>query len=122
MLLPLNAVLVRHMSLVNHLAIETLRAGFAVAVHLTLIDQAIFLMREFCRAGYGIAREGLIDGAIDAYRRCTAADKSGAFHADESACALFCEVLALLDSQLETIPAHVMATADHALGRTMGLW
>ena len=117
MLLPLNPGLVRSMSLVNHLAIETLRAGVAQAFHLTLMDQAIFFMREFCRAGYGIAREGLLDAAIEAYRRCTAAVESGAFRADESACALLGEVLTLLDHQLVRIPVHVFVAADGKLGR-----
>ncbi len=115
MLLPLNSVLVQNMSLVNHLAIETLRAGVAQAFHLTLMDQAIFFMREFCRAGYGIAREGLLDAAVEAYRGCTAADESGVFRADESTCALFCEVLALLDHQLVHIPVHVFMAADGKL-------
>ncbi len=117
MLLPLNPAFVQSMSLVNHLAIETLRAGVAQGFHLTLMDEAIYFVREFCRAGFGVIREGLFDSAMDAYRRCMAADESGCFRADESACALFCEVLALLDCQLERIPVHVLATADTRLGR-----
>jgi hypothetical protein len=118
----LNPVLVKRMSLTNHLAIEILRAGVPEAIHLTLIDQAILCMREFCREGSGVAREGLLDGAIEAYQRCTAADVSGAFRADDLACAVFGEVLTLLDNQLAHIPVHVMTTVGGRRGRAMGFW
>jgi hypothetical protein len=116
-LLPLNAGFVQRMSLVNHLAIETLRAGVGAAFHVTLIDEAIFLAREFCREGYGIARDGLIDSAILAYGKSIAPGESG-YQADDHACHVFGEVMTLLDGQFASIPAYVMATVNVRLAQT----
>jgi hypothetical protein len=117
-LLPLNTDFIRRASLVNHLAIETLRAGVGAAFHLTLIDEAIFLAREFRREGYGVAREGLIETAVDAYVQSTTPDESGAYRADDAACAVFGDVVTLLDRQFECIPAHVMRTVNARLVQT----
>jgi hypothetical protein len=115
-LLPLNREIVERMSLTNHLALSMLKTGATEAFQHRVIDEALFFTREFCRAGYGAARAGLLEDATEAHRRGTAAVDSGGFRADEAACALLGEIVALVDTQLERIPLHVLQAADRKLG------
>jgi hypothetical protein len=105
------------MSLVNHLAIEVLHRGVGEGLRQTLMDESIFFVHEFCRAGYDLARTGLVDAAIEAYRRTIAVGSPGAFRADEAACRLFCEIVAVLDRQFERIPVYVWIEANGRLAR-----
>lgn len=114
-LLPLDRMRVKIMSTINFVAVEMLQSGVAQEFQLKAIEQSIYLVREYSRAGYGTLRPGLYEAALKAFRQCATAENSGLFRADKSACALFSEVAVLLDWQSLRVPRHVFEAADARL-------
>ncbi|AMM18786.1 hypothetical protein AX768_31465 (plasmid) [Burkholderia sp. PAMC 28687] len=118
MLLPMAAATEREISIDHHLTLEVLRSGAGEMYHLGSMARMTYLAMFLSRAGYGIARDGLLQETIDAIARCrVAALETRVFRVDDETYRLLCEVLTLHDSQLSRAPVFELMAAHDRLAK-----
>ncbi|NYH24880.1 Fis family transcriptional regulator [Paraburkholderia bryophila] len=116
MLLPMNVVMARQVSLENHLSLETLRSGVAGEHQFNGICQAYCIARFLHEAGYGGSRDNLFEEAERVLLHCRAtADKTGDWWFDDEACRILAEIVTLHDAQCAVAPVHALICANERL-------
>lgn len=116
MRLPMAPAIASEIALDYHLTLEVLRSGRGDEYHLGSIAQATCTAMLVSQLRDTSVRPGLFCEAKNAILRCRRAGfDTGFWIADEQACAVLAEILAVLDQQLATVPLECFKVANESL-------
>lgn len=118
MLLPIPAVNARAASLERHLALVKMRSGHGNADVMSCLLKTVYMTYFLHEAQYGrSAFEPFRDAERVLTQSVRSAELKDGWSLPDNDCAIIETILTLHDRQLDSVPAHLLATAQERLNR-----